>query len=131
MENPTLQSVFLPKVQGWEDQAVLVGMEPAVPELPCCQEKTAQPLLWGAAAGACRGDRCRPLVGLSSAGVCAASMVFMSTLPFFTGTQELLQLGLCPSSCECFGGEDQKGPGSLFDGPQALYCLHKASGGEG
>lgn len=86
----------------------------------CCCEEQQQ---WH------RADHCWPLVG--SGGICAVSMVCVSTLPFFTGTQELLQLGLCPVLCHCFWGEDQKSPSSHFDGSQALCCAHKASGSKG
>lgn len=86
----------------------------------CCCEEQQQ---WHGA------DHCWPLVG--SGGICAVSMVCVSTLPFFTGTQELLQLGLCPVLCHCVWGEDQKSPSSHFDGSQALCCAHKASGSKG
>lgn len=83
----------------------------------CCCEEQQQ---WH------RADHCWPLAG--SGSVCAVSTVRVSTLPFFTGAQELLQLSLCPVLCRCFWGENQKSPSSHFDGSQALSCARKASG---
>lgn len=76
----------------------------------CCCEEQQQ---WHGA------DHCWPLRG--SDGVCAVSRVRVSTLPFLTGTQELLQLGLCPILCQCFWGEDQKSPSSHFAVPQSKW----------
>lgn len=86
----------------------------------CCCEEQQQ---WHGA------DLSWPLVGSDS--ICAVSVARMGILLFFTGTQELLQLSLCPILCQCFWGEDQKNPSSHFDGSQVLCCVHKASGSKG